>query len=728
MGKMAHEAPGGASTLSAPYTFDGLQWIAPDGMQGGSVMDYTGDVAIIGAGPVGMTLALALAHRGHSVVVLEQRPRDELPPVKSNHVSARSMELFRRLAIAADVRRAGLPPDFPHDVCFRTAHASITAAFGTKAEAVSQNGELAFVSARTGAGQRVAVSARFAVGCEGASSLLRHTIGAGFRGDAVVQRTRSAYIDAPDLLRRLRSAPAWGNFSFNRQRSGMVNAIDGMRKWLVHDYLAGHEEFSELDIWVPFGGYGMNAGLADAQSLAWSLAACLEGWGGPRVLGAYQAERMPITEQVSKMAMEAAIAIATDRHAVPDHLDEPGAGGEAARREFGTRVYERSVQQYCAAGLNFGYYYSGSPIIAEDGETAPSYTMGHYEPSAVPGVRFPHLWLEPETRSLYDMLGPGFTLVSVSGEHHERVRRAAADLKIPLRAVLLPPSAAREPWFDHDMYLVRQDTHVVWRGTGEVTDFTGSCGASAAGPELPRDDARRGSLAHSRHGCQDATARRGRCGGRDSRCPVHGIDKAGRVDDLQPAQHRPDLAGAVIVQGAGRVLPCQGPAARADRDDEVAALRGQAGELGDDAAGIGNRKKVQHRRQDDRERPAGLDQRGHAGTGQDRGRLGGVPLDGDDIVAAGQQRVGVPHDHRVLIDVRHPAVRRGRLRDIVSVASGRQPGSDVDELPDAAVGGEPVHGAAEKHPVLLGEPAQVRLKLQQPLGFSPVGLEIIRSA
>jgi 2-polyprenyl-6-methoxyphenol hydroxylase-like FAD-dependent oxidoreductase len=529
-------------------------------------MDFAGDVAIIGAGPVGMALALALAERGHSVVMLEQRASDQQPQIKANHVSARSMEVFRRLGVADAVRRAGLPSEFPHDVCFRTAfagmelgrihipcardrfsdktgpdggwltaepahrinqiflepvlrralaqHASITALFETTAEVVSQNQEHASISARTASGQQVGVVARFAIGCEGASSLMRHTMGAEFHGDAVVQRTRSTYIDAPGLLSRLRSVPAWGNFSFNRRRSGMVYAIDGIRRWLVHDYLADHEHFEDLDaeanlrailgveslagiapistqqwtgrrmladrfrsgrlficgdaahIWVPFGGYGMNAGIADAESLAWCLAADLERWGGPRVLDAYEAERMPITEQVSKTAMDKAIAVASDRQAVPGRLDEPGAEGDAVRREFGKRVYERNVDQYCAEGLNFGYYYSDSPAIVEDDETPPPYTMGHYEPSAVPGARFPHLWLEAETRSLYDLLGPGFTLLSVSGEFHNHVEQAAAQLKIPLRTVRLPQSVQDEPWFDHDMYLVRQDTHVVWRGSG----------------------------------------------------------------------------------------------------------------------------------------------------------------------------------------------------------------------------------------------------------------------
>ncbi|HSC64893.1 MAG TPA: FAD-dependent oxidoreductase, partial [Caldimonas sp.] len=78
------------------------------------------EVAIVGAGPVGLTLAIDLATRGHSVVVLETRARGEPPNVKCNHVAARTMEQFRRLGLAADVRGAGLPADYPNDVAFRT--------------------------------------------------------------------------------------------------------------------------------------------------------------------------------------------------------------------------------------------------------------------------------------------------------------------------------------------------------------------------------------------------------------------------------------------------------------------------------------------------------------------------------------------------------------------------------------------------------------------------------
>src|SRR3546814_6226795 len=47
----------------------------------------------------------------------------------------------------------------------------------------------------------------------------------------------------------------------------------------------------------------MNAGIADAANLAWLLAARLQGWGAPGILDAYEAERLPITEQVSHFAM-----------------------------------------------------------------------------------------------------------------------------------------------------------------------------------------------------------------------------------------------------------------------------------------------------------------------------------------------------------------------------------------------------------------------------------------
>ena len=63
-------------------------------------------VLIVGAGPVGLTLAIDLAQRGIAVLVAETRHRGEPPNVKCNHVSARSMEIFRRLGVAQGLRDA----------------------------------------------------------------------------------------------------------------------------------------------------------------------------------------------------------------------------------------------------------------------------------------------------------------------------------------------------------------------------------------------------------------------------------------------------------------------------------------------------------------------------------------------------------------------------------------------------------------------------------------------
>ena len=72
------------------------------------------------SGSVGLTLAMDLAHRGIAAVVVEVRSAGEPPSVKCNHVSSRSMEVFRRLGVAPMLRDAGLPADYPNDCAYRT--------------------------------------------------------------------------------------------------------------------------------------------------------------------------------------------------------------------------------------------------------------------------------------------------------------------------------------------------------------------------------------------------------------------------------------------------------------------------------------------------------------------------------------------------------------------------------------------------------------------------------
>jgi 2-polyprenyl-6-methoxyphenol hydroxylase-like FAD-dependent oxidoreductase len=532
------------------------------------------DVLIVGAGPVGLTLAIDLAWRGIDVTVVETRAPAAPPEPKCNHVAARTMEIFRRLGIAEKVRNAGLPEDYPHDISYRTTftgaeltriaipcrrdrftmkdgpdcnwptpepphrinqiflepilfeHAAsqprIRIVNRTSVDDVVVEDACAHVSLRdleTGAVRRL--SARYLIGCDGARSVVRKAIGAELTGDAVVQRVQSTFIRAPDLIHRQHYEPAWGTGSINPRRSGMVYAIDGRERWLVHNYMKpGEGDFDQVDrdacirtilgvdadfkydiiskedwygrrliadkfrhacafiagdaahIWVPYAGYGMNAGIADAMNLSWLLAAHLNGWAPSSILDAYEAERWPITSQVSRFAMSHAEAEIRRRGAVPDEIEEKGPSGESARREVGRLAYEINVRQYACAGLNFGTYYDRSPIIAYDGAAHPAYTMDSYTPSTVPGCRTPHICCE-DGSSLYDAMGPEFTLLRIdSAVNVAPLEAAARNRGVPLK-VLDMTRPASAIFYGGGLVLSRPDQHVAWRGDALPADPLG---------------------------------------------------------------------------------------------------------------------------------------------------------------------------------------------------------------------------------------------------------------
>jgi hypothetical protein len=333
-----------------------------------------------------------------------------------------------------------------------------------------------------------------------------------------VSRWQSTYFRAPQLIDMLAHKPAWMTLSVNPRRSGTVIAVDGRERWLVHCRLAKDEQgFEDMDrdgalrailgvnedfeyellstedwigrrlvadkfrdgrificgdaahLWVPFSGYGMNAGIADAEDLAWMLGAMIHGWGGPRLLDAYEAERGPITDQVSRFAMNLSIESGQMDADAPPEIEQPGPDGERVRIEFGERARALSLRRHTAGGLNFGYFYDASPVIAHDGADPPDYDAYNFEQSTVPGCRTPHVWLE-DGRSLYDRLGEGFCLiradpaVGVAG-----LEAAAADRRVPFSVVDLGDAAGASV-YDHALALSRPDGHLAWRGNEEPAD------------------------------------------------------------------------------------------------------------------------------------------------------------------------------------------------------------------------------------------------------------------
>jgi hypothetical protein len=152
------------------------------------------------------------------------------------------------------------------------------------------------------------------------------------------------------------------------------------------------------------------------------------------------------------------------RGAVPANIEADDAEGAATRAAFGAEAYALNVQQFCCAGLNFGYFYERSPIIVADDEVPPPYTMGGFTESTVPGCRLPHVWLA-DGRSLFDALGPGYTLLrrDVRVDVAPLLDAAGAQ-RVPLTLLDAQPRDGWRAAYRHALLLVRADTHVVWRG------------------------------------------------------------------------------------------------------------------------------------------------------------------------------------------------------------------------------------------------------------------------
>jgi hypothetical protein len=188
----------------------------------------------------------------------------------------------------------------------------------------------------------------------------------------------------------------------------------------------------------------------------------LQGWAPATILDAYQAERWPITEQVSRFAMAHAEREIARRGSVPAGIEDATDAGARLRAAAGSRAREINKPQYCAAGLNFGSYYDRSPLIAYDGEAPPPYTMGTFTSSTVPGCRLPHVWLA-DGRSLYDALGPAYTLLRRDASIDvAALRAAAAHRGCPLDLLELSDTPLPDA-YRHALLIVRPDQHVAWR-------------------------------------------------------------------------------------------------------------------------------------------------------------------------------------------------------------------------------------------------------------------------
>jgi 2-polyprenyl-6-methoxyphenol hydroxylase-like FAD-dependent oxidoreductase len=274
----------------------------------GSSAKADADVVIAGGGPFGLLLAIELGRRGVRVALFDAKPSTAFNP-QANATQARTMEHFRRLGFADEVRRLGMPEDFPTDVAYFTryakyelgrfrlpsarearervktlagswsaaelphrvsqkfveqvlrAHAealdNVSVRFGWRVAEFTDDGDRvdARVEEVDGAGV-LELTGRYLIGGDGARSSVRKQLEIGWTGETGVRRDffggrmYAIYLRAPSFYEIVPHPRAWMNVTFNRDRRAFMAAVDGKGEFAFHTQLRDHEreeDISEAD-------------------------------------------------------------------------------------------------------------------------------------------------------------------------------------------------------------------------------------------------------------------------------------------------------------------------------------------------------------------------------------------------------------------------------------------------------------------------------------------------
>jgi hypothetical protein len=206
----------------------------------------------------------------------------------------------------------------------------------------------------------------------------------------------------------------------------------------------------------PFGGHGLNTGIGDAVDLGWKLAAALAGWGGPRLLDSYEAERRPLQRRVIDEATANMATLAPEL--LDDGLDGPGPDGDRARQAAARRINETKRAEYFSTDLVLGHRYEDSPVL-QASPPAP----GPWAGAATSGRRLPHHWVSPQVSTL-DLVAGGHLVLTADRELGARAGRAATAAGLPATVTLVAQPLMRQ--LGAELIVVRPDQVVsaVWPG------------------------------------------------------------------------------------------------------------------------------------------------------------------------------------------------------------------------------------------------------------------------
>jgi 2-polyprenyl-6-methoxyphenol hydroxylase-like FAD-dependent oxidoreductase len=242
---------------------------------------YDADVLVVGAGPVGQTLAIDLAKRGVSVLLIE-RNQTCLQHPKMERCNARTMEFYRRLGLADRIRAASRFKDIPMDV-FITTHLcgkkilqlpypSVAAMqeagrrcndgtmplepyqlvsqytlepllksvveslpktdvrFGCELISFSQDAAGVDADVKYADGRTAKIRTRFMVGCDGGGSTVRKQLGIELEGRGRISQQRQIFFRSETLFSQLPFGPG-RHYHFP---SGMLVVQDDLRHFMAN--------------------------------------------------------------------------------------------------------------------------------------------------------------------------------------------------------------------------------------------------------------------------------------------------------------------------------------------------------------------------------------------------------------------------------------------------------------------------------------------------------------
>src|SRR5580704_812862 len=212
------------------------------------------DVLIVGAGPVGLTLAVDLGMRGVRCTLVEQKEAPQFLP-KMERCNARTMEIYRRMGLADRVRAAGLPAQCPMDVFIvlsvveppllhlpypsvaeakkviaatndasqplepyqlisqytlepllksvADAMPTVTVRYGCELIAFTEQAGSVTAQVKNSDGSSSSIEASYLVGCDGGASVVRRQLGIKLSGEANLLQLRQALYHCEDLYERI---------------------------------------------------------------------------------------------------------------------------------------------------------------------------------------------------------------------------------------------------------------------------------------------------------------------------------------------------------------------------------------------------------------------------------------------------------------------------------------------------------------------------------------------